>query len=291
MHIPYSTYYAFDTTPEKGAIDKALLPNFETGNGVYYEFKVEGSKSMNSQPFNIYDNFTITADYYLVATDSTSVQPIYVHNYSPFIDSVSISFGPIGTSISTDNFTSKMEGKPLSLKGYNNRTELQIVKLNPADYGFESQYYFYDKKKDINTEFGNITSSRLRCGYIEESTINLSPNRKNAGEAYLKLYFDSYVYELETNLSLWGKSENLLYQLGDRSIIQYLDSSGNWIDCYDILANNISTDRKNPDTISVNIPVFTKAIRFYAKKNNPTSDWNRGRLCIGETTYYTARIK
>jgi len=279
--IPNTIITASNQPPIVNVTYERLEPKYSL-YGVCYDFDPD-SKSMR-------DLISVTADYYMVATDYTEVQPIYVHNFDLFIDSVSISFGPVGVSMPTGKHASIMEGTPLSLKGYSDKV-LKNIKLNPSDYGFESQYYFYKKEKNIEIDGVHISTSRLRCGYIVEKYINLSPDRINAGEAYLELHFDSYVYSMSTELSFWGITENLASNLNDKAAIQYLDNNGKWIDCYDILNNNISSDRNNLTKVSLDIISGTKGIRFYAKKDKPTHTWNKGRICIGKTVFKTIDIE
>lgn len=189
MRIPNTIITASDQPPIINVTYERLEPKYSL-YGVCYDFNPDNK--------SLFDMNSVTANYYMVATDYTEVQPIYVHNFDLFLDSVSISFGPVGVSMPTWKHVSIIEGTPLSLKGYSDK-ELKNIKLNPSDYGFESQYYFYKKEKNIDADGVHISSSRLRCGYIEEKYINLSPDRINAGEAYLELHFDSYVYSMSQN--------------------------------------------------------------------------------------------
>lgn len=79
--------------------------------------------------------------------------------------------------------------------------------------------------------------------------------------------------------------------MNDKAAIQYLDKNGKWIDCYNILDNNISRDRNNLTKVSLDIISGTKGIRFYAKKDKPTHTWNKGRICIGKTVFKTIDIE
>ena len=56
----------------------------------------------------IYGKTIVTGDYYIAPTDITEIQPVYVHNHNWFIDSLSISLGPIGVGISIDDFADVM---------------------------------------------------------------------------------------------------------------------------------------------------------------------------------------
>lgn len=49
------------------------------------------------------------------------------------------------------------------------------------------QYFFYNKEASVTTANGRtLQTNRKRCSYIENQYLVLSPNRENAGEAYLE---------------------------------------------------------------------------------------------------------
>lgn len=160
--------------------------------------------------------------------------------------------------------------------------------LTPADYGFEQQYFFYEKTLDIVSGNETITTTRLRCGYIEEEYINLSPRRLNAGEAYLVYTFDSNLIQVNVDLTLWSASE-YLNPSDSTALIQYKDSNGNWITVLDLLNDvTLSKNRANPDTFTINFTEETNEFRFYVS-STATGDRNKGRLCIGDMEIFIER--
>ncbi len=165
--------------------------------------------------------------------------------------------------------------------------------ISPKEWGFDARYYFENegiKTKPINFEDFTIQTERLRCGFIEEQYINLSPNRNNAGYAYLDLSFDKDVYQLNTNLSFWSNSEGLFSNSGDYAYIKYLDDLGNWQILQDLLTCNLSTNREIQNYFEFKIPNGTQKIRFEARKQSPNTNRNKGRICIGNTTFVTRDI-
>lgn len=133
--------------------------------------------------------------------------------YSIFLDSLSISFGPIGASIDVNSkLVDTIEGTPMTLKGYSNQIEPTTYTVYQAEWGFDARYYFSNegiKTKTLYVDDLIIDTKRLRCGYIEDEYINLSPNRYDAGDAYLELSFNKPIYELDTYMSFWSASEGL----------------------------------------------------------------------------------
>lgn len=155
--------------------------------------------------------------------------------------------------------------------------------ISPSDYGFEEQYFFYETTKNVSV--GNLTfeTKRLRTGYIEEETINLSPRRIGAGLAYLEYnFFASYVRKVIVDLSMWSSTEYM--DSSDSTILlQYLDSnSNNWETYYDLLNDcDLSENRYEQDKYIINFPNGTQKFRFYSTSST-IGDRNKGRLSIGE---------
>lgn len=277
--------------PVKGVLyeyeTKELNPNYSCAEGgVYY-------------PFTVYDppvgkNIRVAGDYYMVATDTTAVQPVYVHNQDLFISSLSISFGPIGAGVNTNGKDDIMEGSIMNLKGYSNRITQNVYTMQPADWGFEGRYYFENEglkytTKTFEDDF-TISTERLRCGYIEEEYINLSPNRYNAGDAYLELKFNKPIYELDTYLSFWDLGESMSTVFHDYAYLQYLDKDGNWITRIDLMTAGLPSDRTAPKHFECDFIEGTYGVRFIAHKQTPNTNRNKGRICIGETKFITCDV-
>lgn len=98
------------------------------------------------------------------------------------------------------------------------------VQVKPNEWGFQARYYFADEINNINSaeedaenirfstftkEGLTINTERLRCGYIENSYINLSPRREGAGYAYLEMSFNKPVYSVLYSIGYWSASEKL----------------------------------------------------------------------------------
>jgi len=156
------------------------------------------------------------------------------------------------------------------------------TEVAPSDYGFEEQYFFYEKTKDITVDNLTFETKRLRTGYIEEEVINLSPRREDAGLAYLQYNFDNYIRKITVDLSMWSSSENM-YTSDSTLLLQYLDpNKGVWVTYYDLLNDiNLGTDRYNQDEYIINFPNMTKSFRFYST-SSALGDRNKGRLSIGD---------
>lgn len=120
--------------------------------------------------------------------------------------------------------------------------------VSPSDWKFDQRYYFENegiKTNVLNVGDLDIDTKKLRCGYIEDKYINLSPNRYGAGYAYLDLSFNKKVYGLNTNLSFWSSSEGLYTSSGDYAYIKYLDSYGDWQVLLDLLKTDLKSNNLN----------------------------------------------
>ena len=176
----------------------------------------------------------------------------------------------------------------MTLKGYDDRIQTSVLALQPNEYGFEPQYFFYEKNLHHNIYGWEFDTKRLRTGYIEEQYVNLSPNRQGAGQAYLEFNFQIPVYEFSTYLSFWSEFEK--YTVNDTAYIQYKDKNGNWITILDLLNCNLPTDRTNQKHFEFEIIEGTYSIRFISNVTNATSDRNKGRICIGEMKFVNWKI-
>ena len=162
--------------------------------------------------------------------------------------------------------------------------------IAPSDWQFDQRYYFENegiKTNALNVGDLDIDTKRLRCGYIEDKYINLSPNRYGAGYAYLDLSFNKKVYGLNTNLSFWSGGEGLYTLSGDYAYIKYLDSNGDWQILLDLLKSNLKSDNSSQDYFKLEIPNGTQQIIIEGYKRSPNTNRNKGRICIGDTTFIT----
>lgn len=165
--------------------------------------------------------------------------------------------------------------------------------LTPSDYGFASSYVASPTQKIVSKNEFEVSTNRLRCGYIENKFINLSPRKQGFDTAYLEFEFANPVTDLWTNISFWSNSEWYNYPNIAQAAIQYqeLNSNGStWITSLDLLNDiNLSTDRFNQNTIHCNFKRKTKKIRFYAHFDHMSgwTDRNKGRISIKNIEFKT----
>ena len=285
----YTSYdYLGNATTYTYTEDAVIDTTAGNGGGVSYEVDILAPGSMDLMIF--IDNEKVTGHHYIVATDTTQVLASYVHNYSVWFPSLSLQFGPVGVGIDSNApNTDVMSGQAMTLPGYADRIQTNVITLSPADYGFEQQYFFYEKTYSHSIDSLEFDTTRLRCGYIEEEYINLSSNRQGAGDAYLVYNFNNPIYEFNVDLAYWSNSERFTDTTG---YLQYKNSNGEWITLLDLMDSNngIPTDRTNPKNFNFYIIEGTYEIRFITHTNNPTADRNKGRVCIGDITFVSYDI-
>lgn len=168
------------------------------------------------------------------------------------------------------------------------------IQIKPNEWNLESRYYFSNEtESDFSNRYSTLTkgdltmsTDRLRCGYIENSYITLSPRRANAGRAYFEINFNKPVYSFLYSICLWSSAENL----DGMAILQTKDSSGNW---------SIHTDLKSDITLTYR----TNSQKRYAHYNasgiygirfettaTATGTRNKGRLCIDDLVLSTSNV-
>ena len=176
-----------------------------------------------------------------------------------------------------------------------NRYGLKVSFL-PKDWGFAGRYYFSneldeghlssepERKNTAITQGGlTIETERLRCGYIEESYVVLSPRRKNAGRAYFELNFDKAVYSFMYRACMWSASESL----DGTAKIQTKDTLGTWSELKEIPIESLKTKENGLTQFSEQFVLGIHGLRFEVT-STATGDRNKGRLCLGDMAFSTS---
>lgn len=140
------------------------------------------------------------------------------------------------------------------------------------------QYFFNTTDEPVNLSNGIILqTSRLRTSYIEDEYLVLSPNRANAGTAYLDITFPNSVSKMSFSTSMWSSLEGVI---NEDFKIQYYDNK--WNDHISIEPSGLSTLKDYPDSFVTLFPKDIKRVRFYATHSAPSGDRNKGRICISD---------
>ena len=168
------------------------------------------------------------------------------------------------------------------------------IQVKPGEWGFAERYYFENEGIKTSTKIKNnlgITTSRLRCGYIQSSYVVLSPRRAGAGRAYFQMEFDKPVFHFSYSICLWSANENL----NGSAILQVMDANGNWTTIQNLLALNLTTKEQGVKRYNVlsepnpNNPSEFGRRGFYGIRFETTATAtgsnNKGRLCIDDLLF------
>lgn len=204
----------------------------------------------------------------------------YIVNYGwgSAYNEVSLGFGFVG-SVTTFKLTES--------------TYQTSYTISPSSYGYSSAYCPSRTTDTIYINGDTVTTNRLRCGYIENEYINLSPRRAGYDTAYIEYEFKNPVNKVEVDLSYWSNDER--YHAPNIATVTFdyqRLSSSEWINKYDLLNNgNLPTDRNNQKTFTFEFPEGTKKFRIYSHFDymSGKTDRNKGRISIGNMTVYTYR--
>lgn len=175
------------------------------------------------------------------------------------------------------------------------------VLINPSDYGYECQYFFYELEKYVTPSVGNETfyTNRLRTGYVDhyDSTnsyvdaqyLVLSAKREGAGEAYLEYAFNRGIDWIYFDVRWWSSYEQISQYSGE-ALFQYKDANGNWVTAIDLQSDipypYLSTLEDYPTKLYFRFDEPIYEFRFYVQSDYPTGTRNKGRLVIGEINVF-----
>lgn len=145
------------------------------------------------------------------------------------------------------------------------------------------QYFYYDISEPVYTNTDkHFNTSRLRCSYIENQYLVLSPKREGAGSAYLSIETRHQISKLIFNASLWSVNEDH----GNETFkIQTFDGT-TWNDYIDINLFKLSKNKNNLDEITVLFPRNTRTFRFLATHSAPSGDKNKGRIVLDNIQFF-----
>lgn len=164
---------------------------------------------------------------------------------------------------------------------YEPKTFYHLHNLNPSDFNFDEQYYFYEQTTSIIVDDIAIQTRRLRCGYVEDQYINLSAKRANAGHAFLELRFDRLISYLAFGVTIW-KNYELLTTDNDSAIVYVLTANNVWVELIDLLNEHVlPISRRDVARFDVQ-NVYGIKFEVYS---NPTGNRNKGRLCIDNVSF------
>lgn len=162
-----------------------------------------------------------------------------------------------------------------------------MMQVLPSQWGFDARYWF--ENEGIKTTLTQIDGStqfatrRLRCGFIENRYVVLSPRRESAGEAYLQIQPSRTVYSLVYSALWWSASE---YPETAKLLVR--DYMGNWTEAVDLAESDLPEGGTYPHRELLYFPSGITGIRFEATAE-AVGDRNKGRLCIDDLVFGFSR--
>jgi len=163
--------------------------------------------------------------------------------------------------------------------------------ISPSSYGFPQEYCSQRTSKTINLKGNSIVTNRLRCGYIEDEYVNLSPRKTGFDTAYIEYEFPNPVRKIDVNLSFWSNDERYASPNVGIVTFDYKNlTSNSWINKYDLLNDGeLPTDRAKQKTFTFEFPQKTKEVRIYSHFDYMygKTDRNKGRISIGDMNIYS----
>ena len=139
------------------------------------------------------------------------------------------------------------------------------------------QYFFDPISTPVTVDEDRmIYTERLRCSYIENQYLVLSPARKDAGRAYLDIELPHSASSITFDASLWSDSEGIFYE---RFIIQYY-KDGEWINHVEYDLDTFSIFKYEMKTYHLLFSKDVKRIKFLAEYSKPDGDRNKGRIVL-----------
>lgn len=147
----------------------------------------------------------------------------------------------------------------------------------------QGQYFYYEKYGTIYQDsYHSINHKRLRCSYILNQYLVLSPKRIDAGQSYLMLRPNTiWSHHLDFSAALWSDFEDEAYE---DFYIEYLNNSGEWIQLLEYNLNQFSQSKDLLKDYHVLFPRDSRAVRFVATHDFPEGTYNRGRIVLDNIT-------
>lgn len=183
-------------------------------------------------------------------------------------------------------------------------------------------YYYYEYEICRNESLMNYTisfddsviySQRLRTGFIQNEKVVMSPNRENAGFAFIEFFFENPVHILTFDTSLWSQNEDIfnseqkyafsineqfsnfihgnfpyddslgmydgtMGSLGRIALFQYDNSLNEYFSYIDI--ETLPENRQNPMKVCISSEEEFTYFGLYTVCNVTSFDRNKGRICI-----------
>lgn len=187
-----------------------------------------------------------------------------------------------------------MTGLTMGFMFFKCNSSLKNINLQPSQLNLTTAYNSTETSKNVsvNNSTVPIQYSILRGAYIThyDSTntnpnghyLALSPNKADAGLAYIEFQLPNDIKRLDIDLSWWRAKDRYSKYQGSVTIDAYDKTSQTWITIVDVLDNSIdlSVVLYLPTKYSIPMSISTNTFRVRAVHNSPSGSSNRNRVII-----------
>lgn len=238
--------------------------------GLKFQFSI-----LNANRVKIVEINNLTKNYYKLKNSD------FIQAIDSFSDNFYIKIGVVPTKEDVNGYDDIFLLKEFKEPS----TYLFKTQIKPHEWGIHPRYYFqseideneYYKYTTIVKGGISISTQRLRCGYIENRFINLSPRREDAGYAYFQMDFDVPIYSFMFGVCLWSDYEYL-----DNATLKVKNSNNEWVDFINITDElELKTKEEGVNRYHYLFDEGIYGLKFecYAEA---IGDRNKGRLCIDD---------
>lgn len=277
-----------------------LVSNYKSNSEIYtYGYPAEKNSTMwesHGSLLGLLDENRYATNVYATQGQSGSAY-ILLDSSEPLVCGV-LSFG---LENQTEEFKSGgviINPLVLYLIEYLNNDQIyeKVATIKPSDYGFADAYPT-DEATKINYATHTLESGfafetrRYRTGYIQSEYIVMSPFRSGIEEAFIEYRFAIPIAKIEVDLSHWRELSTEWTYSSNCDAVLRIKQDDYYETVFDLLSSetNLPTDRSKPTTYVIEFPTPVYAFEFrMTSKSINTNDSNRGRICIGNMTLYTA---
>jgi hypothetical protein len=151
----------------------------------------------------------------------------------------------------------------------------------------QGQYFYYEKEADIILDSGfEFSTTRLRCGYIENEYLVLSSKREDAGTAYLEFDFNVPIYAINFDISLWSGLEGLTDYNSSIRLETRISKNSDWNLEHNFIVSDLATNKDLEENMYLKFSTPTQNFRFIVECDHPSGDRNKGRVVLGDITLF-----
>lgn len=165
--------------------------------------------------------------------------------------------------------------------------------INKNIYNFPDSYNSTETTSSLTTLDGlAFKTKRLRCGFIHNEYLTISPRKKGFDTAYIDYMFTNPVRKITINISFWSNDERYQSPNVATLLFQWKNLySDYWDDNLDLLSLNLSTNRNQQSVLELEFQQKTREFRIFSHfyYTSGKTDRNKGRVSIGDIIVSTYR--